>query len=200
MHERSQEDGVRICLDCMKYKPDRSHHCKFCSKCVLKLDHHCPWIGTCIGFRNYKFFCLMIFYGLINCALFSFLFKDVIRYLIIHEKFVTFKLVSFGLIYLLMILLTFSLIIFNFFHFMLILNNYSTAEYIKQVINDENRVFSQQQISKYDIGFVDNFKQVFGSSFLIWLLPVNPYKETFYNNGLNFKLNKKFEFEVIASV
>ncbi len=31
------------CLKCEAYKPERSHHCSICQKCVLKMDHHCPW-------------------------------------------------------------------------------------------------------------------------------------------------------------
>ncbi|KAI8982965.1 hypothetical protein BDB01DRAFT_135481 [Pilobolus umbonatus] len=33
----------RFCHMCECFKPDRSHHCKECNSCVLKMDHHCPW-------------------------------------------------------------------------------------------------------------------------------------------------------------
>merc|ERR1719262_1100231 len=56
----------RHCKWCHKYKPDRCHHCKVCGMCILKMDHHCPWIYNCVGYHNYKFFFLLLFYAVIN--------------------------------------------------------------------------------------------------------------------------------------
>ncbi|KAI0301090.1 DHHC palmitoyltransferase-domain-containing protein [Multifurca ochricompacta] len=45
------------CRICWKPKPERTHHCSQCGRCVLKMDHHCPWLGAkCIGFRTYTSF------------------------------------------------------------------------------------------------------------------------------------------------
>jgi palmitoyltransferase len=46
----------RFCFKCDKFKPDRTHHCLICNKCILKMDHHCPFLGICIGYYNYKVF------------------------------------------------------------------------------------------------------------------------------------------------
>lgn len=49
--------GVRRwCHRCECPKPELTHHCKVCRKCVLKMDHHCPWVNNCVGHRNYRYF------------------------------------------------------------------------------------------------------------------------------------------------
>lgn len=58
--KNSQE--ISFCEKCDLYRPPRAHHCKVCRKCVLKHDHHCPWTGNCIGFANFKFFLISIFW------------------------------------------------------------------------------------------------------------------------------------------
>jgi len=50
-----------------KLKPDRSHYCHITRRQVLRMDHFCPWVGNCIGFYNYKFFYLFLFYLFCGC-------------------------------------------------------------------------------------------------------------------------------------
>ncbi|KAG0634113.1 DHHC palmitoyltransferase-domain-containing protein [Tuber brumale] len=52
----------RFCKKCECRKPDRTHHCSSCRKCVLKMDHHCPWLSNCLGLYNYKAFLLFLIY------------------------------------------------------------------------------------------------------------------------------------------
>ncbi|KAI6102349.1 zf-DHHC-domain-containing protein [Pisolithus croceorrhizus] len=48
---------LKWCRKCWAPKPERTHHCSLCGRCVLKMDHHCPWLGgKCVGHRTYPSF------------------------------------------------------------------------------------------------------------------------------------------------
>lgn len=60
---QSLKQFFRYCYQCATIKPDRSHHCSSCGRCVVKFDHHCPWINQCVNYSNYKSFVLYIIYS-----------------------------------------------------------------------------------------------------------------------------------------
>ncbi|KAH0745197.1 hypothetical protein KY285_006854 [Solanum tuberosum] len=64
---RYEEEGLlkKKCDKCSEYKPPRTHHCRICRRCILRMDHHCAWINNCVGHRNYKAFVALIFYATI---------------------------------------------------------------------------------------------------------------------------------------
>ncbi|KAI0925493.1 hypothetical protein AcV5_008215 [Taiwanofungus camphoratus] len=66
-------DDVRItkaaktrCQRCREMRPERSHHCRICNRCVLKYDHHCPWINQCVGLHNERHFVLFLVYLVVS--------------------------------------------------------------------------------------------------------------------------------------
>lgn len=63
----SSTGEARYCRKCQTRKPDRTHHCSTCRRCVLKMDHHCPWLATCVGLHNYKAFILFLVYTSLFC-------------------------------------------------------------------------------------------------------------------------------------
>eukprot|EP01084_Bolivina_argentea_P032407 59964_1 len=56
------DEDLRYCDKCKIYKPWRTKHCSVCNACILKLDHHCPFTANCIGYNNYRYFYMFLFY------------------------------------------------------------------------------------------------------------------------------------------
>lgn len=67
---RASESGIpeTICGRCDAYKPPRSHHCRICNRCIVRMDHHCPWMNNCVGANNQKHFMLFLFYTMVECT------------------------------------------------------------------------------------------------------------------------------------
>lgn len=82
----SFNSSLKWCRTCWAPKPDRTHHCSTCKRCVLKMDHHCPWVSQCVGHRTYPSFlhlllCITLLssYIAVVCSsiLYSFLFTPI---------------------------------------------------------------------------------------------------------------------------
>jgi len=56
-----RHNKLSYCSTCKILRPPRSFHCSTCAMCVEVHDHHCPWVGTCIGYRNIKYFLSFLF-------------------------------------------------------------------------------------------------------------------------------------------
>ena len=80
-----------FCDKCNCERPLRSHHCKICGVCNLKMDHHCPWILNCVGEKNEKYFYLFLCYTFLTCFFIFFstldlFFYSISNYQIYNEK------------------------------------------------------------------------------------------------------------------
>ena len=71
-------EKLSYCGTCRIMRPPRAFHCNDCNACVEIHDHHCPWVGTCIGYRNGRYFSYFLMavgiHSLISCALCLFVF------------------------------------------------------------------------------------------------------------------------------
>ncbi|KAL4510762.1 hypothetical protein ABPG72_004916 [Tetrahymena utriculariae] len=168
----------RYCLICHIFKPERCHHCSACNRCVLNMDHHCPWLGNCIGFKNRKFFILLLFYVNVTTWLAMFgMIGEIFNIMVsIKQKlggddtitiswFSDFLIVaSFGVDITAMVIIG----IFFKFHLDLIFMNTTTLENLDRKRNNSS---SSPQPNNYDMGQYYNFVQVFGSNVAYWPFP-----------------------------
>jgi len=166
---RDWNGGPRFCVKCLCIKPDRAHHCSVCKRCVLKFDHHCPYVNTCINYANYKFYVLFLVYGFYLCV---FGFFSILPYFISFWQDGSITQANFGRINVFFIFLIsgsfgISISCLFFYHLYLISKNQTTAE------SSRAPIFPYGPDKKgYDLGLRRNFREIFGSQPLLWLLPI----------------------------
>jgi len=174
--ERKSDGTFRYCKDCKLYKPDRCHHCSVCQECVLRMDHHCPWISNCVGFGNYKYFMLVLFYGML-CT--GFLLGamlprmlNVFEPITSNKNFVQYDL-PIGIAYFACALTFVALSVFFFFHLWLTLNAMTTIEYREKRNHEDADIRRRFEVAhtKFDKGYFHNFTDIFGPAYM-WLLPI----------------------------
>jgi len=177
--ERKHNRQLRWCVKCGVFKPDRCHHCRHCDTCVLRMDHHCPWLSNCVGFHNYKFFLLTLFYAL-ACLLFVLVdmfwrFYHCFRPIIDFETFIQLDL-PIAIAYILCSVLTGALVFFFGFHMFLVLNAMTTIELKekKRAKNDLVRHAWAMIHLKFDNGQYRNFVHIFGEPWM-WFFPISPH-------------------------
>mmetsp|Transcript_56416 Transcript_56416/g.160167 ORF Transcript_56416/g.160167 Transcript_56416/m.160167 type:complete len:358 (-) Transcript_56416:133-1206(-) len=172
----------RHCKWCGKYKPDRCHHCRVCKTCILKMDHHCPWIYNCVGFANYKFFFLLLFYSVLDCHLIVWTMPESVMRCVDRPDtpFIVMFLTFFGetLAFFLAVLVT----LFFGFHIWLSLKAMTTIEFCEKSLPRKEGETRSYDVSVYDVGFCGNIRAVLGNNALLWFLPLSRPP----GDGLNF--------------
>lgn len=148
-----------MCQKCKTYKPERCHHCSDCNQCTLKMDHHCPWVNNCVGFRNYKYFYLLLVYA--TCS--EVYAVGLLSYCVslragggVWRPWEICAMVTIGLVGL-FALATIGLLLF---HTHLISVNQTTIEQLKGIPVDE-----------YSLGACLNIKMVLGQNPAVWCIP-----------------------------
>ncbi len=177
-------DGQRKwCSTCKLYKPDRAHHCRETSHCVLKYDHYCPWIGGIVGFARYKFFYQFVW----ATFLYSIYVLVVCAWLVGFEHdariYVALGIAAFW---------TIMLATFVSYHTRLILLNLSTFEAVRSrypyisVHMGDKRVIVESSTNPFFLSYYKNWKQVMGNNFLDWFLPLHKSP----GNGVSFEFRE----------
>jgi len=166
MLETKRSGHRRHCKWCSKYKPDRCHHCRICRTCILKMDHHCPWIYNCVGFRNHKYFFLLVFYAAVDCHLITWTMVETTRSSMASDTpFLTMWLVFFC--WTLATLIGMVLSCFFSFHVWLMSKSMTTIEFCEK----QTRKGYDEHI--HDRGMVGNIMAVLGDDPLLWFLPLS---------------------------
>lgn len=176
VHETKRSGNRRHCKWCSKFKPDRCHHCRVCRSCILKMDHHCPWIYNCVGFRNYKYFLLFVFYSAICTTYIAGTMKESVWQSIHPETpFHRMYLLLFGET--LAALLSVLIMLFLAFHIWLMLSAMTTIEFC-----EKSDLQKSSYSSAYSQGFSGNIRAALGDNPLLWFLPCSPPS----GDGLSF--------------
>uniref|UniRef100_A0A0X3PT62 Palmitoyltransferase n=1 Tax=Schistocephalus solidus TaxID=70667 RepID=A0A0X3PT62_SCHSO len=159
---------IRTCPQCSIIKPDRCHHCSTCGCCLLKMDHHCPWINNCVGFHNYKYFVVFLFWGTLYCV---YIVATSVVYFIDfwgHIQYTPPSRYNFLFVFFVAIMFGLSQLILFCYHIYLLSQNRTTLESFRA---PTFRVIGVDK-SGFNIGCRQNFKEVFGDRWGLWLLPV----------------------------
>lgn len=180
----------RFCKWCQKYKPDRCHHCRICKSCVLRMDHHCPWIMNCVGFKNHKYFFLLVVYAVLTCTFIAFTLVDSVQRSVEEETPASLRfLLVLGLV--LACIMGTLMAAFLSFHTYLMLYGMSTIEFCEKNLSGGPNAGGNHV--SYDRGLYQNLKNVLGPHVWLWFLPLSPPE----GSGLSFPAVEPAEPKII---
>ena len=174
-----------ICSYCLVNKPDRTHHCKQCRKCVRKMDHHCSFLASCIAFGNYKYFILTIFYGMITLIFINIMILKALYFYYNQYPKNYFSYLAFQ--YTLLSIFTGLFIYFAFIHANFVIYNSTTIEHVEKNIKENEPIEYNNKRNYYDISLYKNVKNVMGNPWT-WLIPTDP-TDYHLKEGYDFEIN-----------
>ncbi|KAI3637373.1 hypothetical protein MIR68_004022 [Amoeboaphelidium protococcarum] len=204
VNQKQQQDQIkdRYCHRCRNYKPPRAHHCSTCRRCVLKMDHDCVWINNCVGFHNQAHFYRFLVYVVVTC---SFLWWSImywfydqlneyakVAHLVrsgVRENPVNMVSLFLACIDIFMISLVLLMVgMLWIYQTWYICTNTTTLETF-----EKDRVGNLVQRKKiphyhfpYNVGLIENIRQVLGDNTLLWFYPFQGVNRKY--DGLSFPI------------
>lgn len=173
---------MNMCEICNTSQPMRSYHCDKCNRCLLLMFRHLGWCDLCVGFTNYKFYIVFLFYLLLLCCLGLGCFI---------EAFVTNKgdFYSNASLYVSISIQSIGLLLTLFY---LSEGVYSIC--INQTPEERNHPVENTNVS-YNMGYYQNWKMIMGKAWYIWFIP----SWSTEGDGLKFQYTRKTEPEIYIS-
>ncbi|CAJ0583459.1 unnamed protein product, partial [Mesorhabditis spiculigera] len=189
--------GFVFCHHCKMNAPPRSHHCPVCDVCIFRRDHHCSFAAVCVGHHNQKYFCAAIvqlflavfpafawtwvwMWSELGPAHLGRFWHLVMPHVALALRFVSVREFS----YIGMCGLVFTVLLFN---------SYLISAQIFCFWRGQTRVEYLQDISAYNLGFMENIRQSLGSRwYLLGLFPWIP--SPLESNGLSYKTRPAAKF------
>ncbi|KAK8892040.1 hypothetical protein M9Y10_029262 [Tritrichomonas musculus] len=149
----------------LQSRPPRSAFFRTAHRYVIRPDHFCGWTSTWVGKRNFKFFILFNFYGMIYLLLFTiYIIRALITFLYPFKLCASFV---FSIIYTVLgALFTFMTGNFFFESFIHSLRNETNWEIWNNIDNSKFRKNSWKE----------NLQDVFGDvNMFLWFCPISPW-------------------------
>lgn len=182
--------GWTYCPFCQLNSPPRSYHCHVCDTCILKRDHHCVFGGTCVGYKNYRYYLMMVVYLWLGA-----LYANIYHFEYIHSIAGGFGLVTFFTMFMpfIMLICGYSTgyqfyVLFLAGISVLSLFLFSCLLYlqIKLILNGQVTYENKRGKREYDLGYIDNIKDVMGTQwYMAWISPFLP--SSMPGDGVNFR-------------
>jgi hypothetical protein len=126
---------------------------------------------NCVGFKNHKYFFLLVLYAVLNCSFIIYTLKESVLRAVQEETPSTHRF----LLVLCLVLSTIMAVlmgVFLSFHTWLMFRGMTTIEYCEKVLGGSPHTgLPEARGVSYNLGFWLNMKAVFGNNPLLWFLP-----------------------------
>ncbi|CAB4069337.1 ZDHHC [Lepeophtheirus salmonis] len=174
-----------FCAACEAVTPPRSFHCSVCNTCILKREHHCMFVGYCVGHRNHRYFCLFLFYMFISVAYCTYFNTSFLHQQILLDESGNLTWAQiFKFVFPLVMLITgldFSWLQFYIFFWSvhtaaLLLTGVLLIYHAHLVLRGRTTFENNRRINTYNIGAIQNLKEVFGENWKVIL--INPFMKS----------------------
>lgn len=165
----------KFCYRCRTHRPERSHHCSKCDRCIKKMDHHCFWLGRCINNDNMSHFIRFLFFAILSILILV-VYASVLT-VEAMQKTINFFIIIKICIIAFSIFLIFILSMFLLYALRNVLKNVTSIE--KEMCDNLIRCGKVPEHNPYDRGKWNNFVEVMGKPGFLFL-----FGET--GDGLSF--------------